>query len=256
MSHTLEEQIDFMQSLMIEYSPSIDDAEDVGDTAGYKLSQSIRDTLTDLCHKRDSSELQIGMIRQYVRVTVTNGQTGWYCVFREYSYWTLDQATAVHSKLKRSVRTHSFRKERVIWDGKKWRQLGAEVKIRDLTTVQNIAKRKLKAVVNKPAPHNLKIGDYVFASRWSDCNPGDPWHIGHITEIGSTWVRIGEVSNRRFPYVMRITPAQGDRVASLFPLMEKENRKITNAELANVFHGVDEDLNAEIKKVEIKGEMP
>ena len=76
-------------------------------------------------------------------------------------------------------------------------------------------------VINKDAPGDLKIGDYVFASRWSDCDPGDPWHVGHVSEIGPNYVVCGDVSIRHWRKAMKITAEQGARICAEFPALEK-----------------------------------
>lgn len=89
-------------------------------------------------------------------------------------------------------------------------------------------------VVNLKAPGDLEVGDYVFASRWSDCDPGDPWHVGHISEVGANYVVIGAVSKRRWGNAMRISEEQGRRIASEYPELEK-GPALPYAEIARVF---------------------
>jgi hypothetical protein len=74
-------------------------------------------------------------------------------------------------------------------------------------------------VENKRAPFDVAVGDYVFASRWRDCDPGDPWHVGHVAEVGPAAVRLHE-SPRWFPCAMKITPEQGRRICEQYPAME------------------------------------
>lgn len=88
-------------------------------------------------------------------------------------------------------------------------------------------------VVNPKAPGDLKVGDYVFASRWGDCDPGDPWHVGHVAEIHLSapehavpypgYVVLAE-SPRRWPHAMRITQEQGARIVAELPGMENQPR--------------------------------
>ena len=33
----------------------------------------------------------------------------------------------------------------------------------------------------------IKLGDYVLASHWSDCDPGDPWRVGFVVAIIHRW---------------------------------------------------------------------
>lgn len=91
-------------------------------------------------------------------------------------------------------------------------------------------------IVNKKAPDDLVIGDYVFASRWSDCCPGDPWHVGHVSEVGSNYVVVGGVSQRRFPNAMKITHEQGDRIIANFPKME-DGPSLHYEAIARIFNG-------------------
>lgn len=93
---------------------------------------------------------------------------------------------------------------------------------------------KTPIVVNIKAPSDLEVGDYVFASRWSDCDPGDPWHVGHVSEVGQNYVVVGEVSQRRWGNAMRISHEQGRRIASEYPRME-DGPSLPYAEIASVF---------------------
>lgn len=87
-----------------------------------------------------------------------------------------------------------------------------------------------RQVVNMKVSADLKIGDYVFASRWSDCDPGDPWFVGHVSDVKMIdcdsggpypgFVVLAEAPLRRWPHAMRITPEQGARIVAEFPRME------------------------------------
>lgn len=90
-------------------------------------------------------------------------------------------------------------------------------------------------VTNQNAPGSLAIGDYVFASRWGDCDPGDPWVVGHISELGADFVVIGEVNKRRWPRAMLITHEQGRRIVEQYPLLEENWRPRNFEEIARVF---------------------
>lgn len=89
-------------------------------------------------------------------------------------------------------------------------------------------------VNNIKAPSDLAVGDYVFASRWSDCSPGDPWHVGHVSEVGLGYVVVGEVSQRRWGNAMRITEEQGRRIVAEYPPMEG-GPSLPYKEIARVF---------------------
>lgn len=94
---------------------------------------------------------------------------------------------------------------------------------------------KQPIVRNQKAPGNLKVGDYVFASRWGDCDPGDPWHVGHVTEIGEDFVVVGDVSQRCWANAMIITPEQGKSIVERFPDMEKNWVRNNYEAIADVF---------------------
>lgn len=83
-------------------------------------------------------------------------------------------------------------------------------------------------VVNtKVGDASLVVGDYVFASRWTDCDPGDPWMVGFVSEVGchpgatvNVWfVRIGD-NGRRWPNAMKITEDEGRNICEKYPQME------------------------------------
>lgn len=90
-------------------------------------------------------------------------------------------------------------------------------------------------VVNHAAPGDLAVGDYVFASRWSDCDPGDPWTVGHISELGPNFVVVGEVTQRRWPKAMRISEEQGRRIIEQYPPMEADFQSANYKAIARVF---------------------
>lgn len=81
------------------------------------------------------------------------------------------------------------------------------------------------SVKNPEAPGELSVGDYVFVSRWADCDPADPWAVGHVSETGKDFVCV-ESDKRRWPRAMRITPAQGARIISEFTRLACEPRDL------------------------------
>jgi hypothetical protein len=91
---------------------------------------------------------------------------------------------------------------------------------------------------NPPAPGDLEVGDYVFASRWSDCDPGDPWSVGFVSEVGEGYVVLAGRSYRRFPRAMAITPEQGRRIMEEYPALEHKPQDYEV--IARVFNGSDE----------------
>jgi hypothetical protein len=75
-------------------------------------------------------------------------------------------------------------------------------------------------VHNKRAPFDVVAGDYVFASRWGDCDPGDPWAVGFVERVGTENLRL--VGFPRFwPCAMKITSEQGQRICAAYPAMER-----------------------------------
>lgn len=69
---------------------------------------------------------------------------------------------------------------------------------------------------NGVAPGDIKVGDYVFASHWSDCDPKDPWHVGKVTDIGEGFVVVGDVSQRRWRRATRISSEKGKKIIEWF----------------------------------------
>lgn len=90
-------------------------------------------------------------------------------------------------------------------------------------------------VVNQQAPGDLAVGDYVFASSWSYCDPGDPWAVGHVSEIGPDFVVVGDVNQRRWPKAMRISHEQGRSIVELYPSMERDYVPRNYKAIARVF---------------------
>jgi len=103
--------------------------------------------------------------------------------------------------------------------------------------------REVPQVINQKVSNDLKVGDYVFASRWSDCDPGDPWAVGHIAEVHMAdggkatpypgHVTLSEMPHRSWPHAMRITQEQGQRIVTEMPKMESQKRDFSK--VAEVF---------------------
>jgi hypothetical protein len=57
-----------------------------------------------------------------------------------------------------------------------------------------------------------KLGDYVIASRWSDLDPNDPWHVGYVVGVLDHVRGMGyylEGSERQWKHVWRISKEEG-----------------------------------------------
>ena len=87
----------------------------------------------------------------------------------------------------------------------------------------------------------VKMHDYVFVSRWPDCDPNDPWAVGYIIEVGINYVVVAnedgtiipEVGIRRWPNVMKITKKVGRMIAAKMPGMEESEFDPQN--IADIF---------------------
>lgn len=88
---------------------------------------------------------------------------------------------------------------------------------------------------NIAAPSDLKVGDYVFASRWTDCDPGDPWRIGNVAEIGPNWISF-EFNGRRYPNAMRITAEQAERIITQYPALENRRGPLPYKAILDIFN--------------------
>ena len=64
----------------------------------------------------------------------------------------------------------------------------------------------------------VSLGDYVLATKYSDCDPGDPWHVGYVVRIikdkrGETYIvgnHDGTWSDfREYNHCRSITPEEG-----------------------------------------------
>ena len=91
---------------------------------------------------------------------------------------------------------------------------------------------------------DIKIGDSVFACRWSDADPGDPWVIGHVSKVltsdvpgewGAVVVGDSPQPERAFPRAVKITKEHAHRLLELYPSMATHP---TNYEwIASVWEG-------------------
>lgn len=101
----------------------------------------------------------------------------------------------------------------------------------------------LEPVITNPrAPGSLKVGDYVFASRWSDCDPSDPWAVGFVAELGDGYVQLAESPGiqgaRRWKHAMRISTEQGWAIVASYPELERSRAPLDYEQIARIF-GVD-----------------
>lgn len=74
---------------------------------------------------------------------------------------------------------------------------------------------------------NIAVDDYVFASKWSDEDPNDPWCVGFVTEVMEDsigkYVRIQGVTNRYWKHFRKITKEEGDKILATYPGLEGKN---------------------------------
>lgn len=65
---------------------------------------------------------------------------------------------------------------------------------------------------------DLATGDYVFASRWGDADPGDPWCVGFVERRTDDYITVAG-SNRAWKKAMRISHAVGARICAEMPAL-------------------------------------
>ena len=73
--------------------------------------------------------------------------------------------------------------------------------------------------------NDIKIGDYVFASRWADGDWNDPWIVGFISEIGNNYVCVctndaDKTPDSTFRNCKLIDRQTGDRILQYYPGLE------------------------------------
>lgn len=70
---------------------------------------------------------------------------------------------------------------------------------------------------------DIKIGDYVFVSKWSDEDPNDPWFVGFISEFGEDsrgeFFRVQDTV-RYWRHCRKITKEEGDTILETYPMLE------------------------------------
>lgn len=80
-----------------------------------------------------------------------------------------------------------------------------------------------------------RVGEYVLAHTFSDCNPRDPWRVGFVCEVLEIWKPkpgqkrfyyvIGDEDGspaeaRRYPYCRRISAEEGADTIEWFKAQE------------------------------------
>ena len=87
----------------------------------------------------------------------------------------------------------------------------------------------------RAAPGRLRIGDYVFASKWSNADPRDPWAVGHVTAITETHITVScENGKRDYRWYRVITDFQGERILRDYTEMERD-RTVRVSQIAEIF---------------------
>ena len=69
-----------------------------------------------------------------------------------------------------------------------------------------------------PVSNELKVGDYVFACKWSDAAPRDRWAVDIIKEVslnignGRAGVFFEASGNYAYKYAVKITAEEGRKI--------------------------------------------
>ena len=69
----------------------------------------------------------------------------------------------------------------------------------------------------------ISIGHYVFVSKYSDCDPMDPWAVGFLCSYGIDGRgKFYEVDSSKYRYrhCKKITKETGDSIINEFPKIE------------------------------------
>ena len=88
-----------------------------------------------------------------------------------------------------------------------------------------------RVINSSAAESDVTIGDYVFASRWPDCDWNDPWAVGFVSFIGKNFIEvddgdggsIGGVGRRGWRHCMKITGCVGAKIVAEYPRLEGTN---------------------------------
>jgi hypothetical protein len=88
-------------------------------------------------------------------------------------------------------------------------------------------KLRRKPLLVKPVVScRLKIGDYVFVSRWSDGDPNDPWYVSTLKEIiidsRGTYFKV-DGSEMWWKHIKTITKEEGEEILRTYPKLESLN---------------------------------
>jgi hypothetical protein len=78
--------------------------------------------------------------------------------------------------------------------------------------------------VNTKSKRPVRIGDYVFACKWSDADPNDPWCVDFVDDIiedynGNKWYKVG---GRSYRNCRRISADYGSKILEFYPKIEEK----------------------------------
>lgn len=66
----------------------------------------------------------------------------------------------------------------------------------------------------------ISVGDYVFASCWSDALPQDPWAVGIVGSIDDGHIEIIGQEGRWFKHGIHISLEIGAHIVAAYPVLE------------------------------------
>lgn len=69
----------------------------------------------------------------------------------------------------------------------------------------------------------IKVGDYVFASKYSDGSPKDPWFVSVVTYIEKENGRViykVDGSSRLWNHAKKISKNKGEKILKEYPIKE------------------------------------
>lgn len=73
------------------------------------------------------------------------------------------------------------------------------------------------------ADANLKIDDYVFACRWPDASPSDPWILGSVSQILGETIKVRTDSGfdpNTWRHAIKISPEVAKSIFENYPRLE------------------------------------
>lgn len=87
-----------------------------------------------------------------------------------------------------------------------------KVAYRNSSAIATRSIETLRGLLSSPHDGPFSEGEYVFATKFSDSSPMDPWYVGFVSSIHEDDINMHGSGLYRYHYAVKITAEEGDLI--------------------------------------------